>query len=89
MYILYVLCKGRNADLYIKPNLGTVYMGDSLELECISTSGANDTSEVNEISWAKINDDMENNVEYLKSILKYVILSTDFCHVIEKDLLTT
>lgn len=89
MYMFYVFCKGRNSGLYIKANLKTVYMGDLLELQCIWTSGVNDSNEFSEISWAKVNDDMDNNVEYLKSTIKYVILSTEFRYLTQKNALTT
>lgn len=49
-----------------------MYIGDVLELECIWTDGAS-TSEYSEISWAKVNDDMENNVENLGSVIKFVV----------------
>ncbi|XP_029344965.1 basement membrane-specific heparan sulfate proteoglycan core protein isoform X9 [Acyrthosiphon pisum] len=60
---------GRNSGLYIKPSQGTVYIGDVLELECIWTDGAS-ASEYSEITWAKVNDDMESNVENLGSIIR-------------------
>ncbi|XP_060879808.1 basement membrane-specific heparan sulfate proteoglycan core protein isoform X7 [Metopolophium dirhodum] len=60
---------GRNSGLYIKPSQGTVYIGDVLELECIWTDDAS-ASEYSEITWAKVNDDMENNVENLGSVIK-------------------
>lgn len=71
-----MLCEGRNSGLYIKPSLGTVYSGDIFELECIWTSELNNSNEFNEISWAKVNDDMEKNVENLGSIIRYCILWT-------------
>lgn len=66
---MYILCKGRNSGLYIKPSQGTVYIGDILELECIWTSDTS-SSDYSEITWAKVNDDMENNVENLGSFIK-------------------
>jgi hypothetical protein len=59
----------RNSGLYIKPSQGTVYIGDVLELECIWTDDAS-ASDYSEITWAKVNDDMENNVENLGSVIK-------------------
>lgn len=69
--ILFILCEGRNSGLYIKPSQGTVYIGDTLELECIWTSEVKD--EYNDISWAKVNDDMENNVDNQGPRIKYII----------------
>ncbi|XP_050052982.1 basement membrane-specific heparan sulfate proteoglycan core protein-like isoform X1 [Aphis gossypii] len=62
---------GRNSGLYIKPSQGTVYIGDILELECIWTSDTS-SSEYSEITWAKVNDDMENNVENQGSFIKFI-----------------
>lgn len=65
------MCKGRNSGLYIKTSQGTVYIGDTLELECIWTADdAKVSGEYNEITWAKVNDDMENNVENLGPVIK-------------------
>lgn len=65
-----IICKGRNSGLYIKPSQGTVYIGDTFELECIWTSDNSD--ELSELSWGKVNDDMENNVENQGSKIKCV-----------------
>jgi len=51
-----------------------VYIGDLLELECIWPSEVlKDSRDNDDISWAKVNDDMENNVENLGSVIKYVV----------------
>lgn len=65
-----MLCKGRNSGLYIKPSQGTVYNGDVLELECIWTSETRNSDDFSEITWAKVNDDMESNVENLGSLIR-------------------
>lgn len=63
-------CEGRNSGLYIKPSQGTVYNGDSFELECIWTSDGGESRDYAEITWAKVNDDMEKNVENLGRIIR-------------------
>ncbi|XP_025416415.1 basement membrane-specific heparan sulfate proteoglycan core protein isoform X4 [Sipha flava] len=60
---------GRNSGLYIKPSQGTVYIGDTFELECIWTS--DNSNEYSELSWGKVNDDMANNVENQGSRIKF------------------
>lgn len=50
-----------------------MYIGDTLDLECIWADDASTISEYSEITWAKVNDDMANNVENLGSTIKCVI----------------
>lgn len=72
---LNVACKGRNSGLYIKSSQAPVYIGDNLELECIWTSETKvSDDEQSEITWGKLNDDMDNNVQNLGPIIKYVAL---------------
>lgn len=75
-----MLCVGRNSGLYIKSSQNTVYNGDVLELECIWNNGAQD-SEIayDEITWAKVNDMVEGNVEFLGPKLRYPRVTLCYC----------
>lgn len=72
-----VLCVGRNSGLYIKSSQNTVYNGDVLELDCIWNNGVQDSENAyDEISWAKVNDMVEGNVEFLGPKLRYLLRMT-------------
>ncbi|XP_050533162.1 basement membrane-specific heparan sulfate proteoglycan core protein-like isoform X14 [Daktulosphaira vitifoliae] len=66
---------GRNSGLYIKPSQSPVHIGDTLNLECVSPNSV-PPREYSEITWAKVNDDMEQNVENMGSTIRIVNVKT-------------